>query len=368
MDEGICDSISDTDSGLEAGSCHCKVNVKGRRCDYCKDGYWNLDESTAEGCQNCTCNTLGTSNNSGCNMYTGECTCKRLVTGKDCNQCMVETYGLSDSQDGCSPCDCDLGGSLDNNCDVMTGQCKCRPHMAGRTCSAPMQNYFVPVLHHVFEAEIPEITFCGSSYGNCSIVTREPPIDRLPSWTGPGFVRAIEGTDVVFQVDDVPHTMPYDVIIRYNPESRGDWEVAYITLIRPDSYDPEGPCANADPYNEQRKQFLLREYDTQVVALNDVCLEQGKMYKFKIVFTSQRASEESPSAQILIDSLVLIPHIEVTPIFRGSVLAHELHDTFNRYGCNDSYYRLNYDRDAPKECQDVFRPSSTIVANGAQRK
>lgn len=90
-------------------------------------------------------------------MYTGECTCKRLVTGKDCNQCMPETYGLSDSRDGCAPCNCDPGGSEDNFCDVITGQCSCRSQMIGRTCSIPQQNHFIPGLHVIAEAEM--ITF-----------------------------------------------------------------------------------------------------------------------------------------------------------------------------------------------------------------
>lgn len=98
---------------------------------------------------------MGTVNNLGCNVYTGECTCKRLVTGRDCNQCMPETYGLSSSEDGCAPCGCDLGGAYDTECDVINGQCRCRPHMQGRNCSIPKQNYFVPTMHKVVEAEMP---------------------------------------------------------------------------------------------------------------------------------------------------------------------------------------------------------------------
>ena len=153
MDDGVCDSVTDVEHGVEAGACHCKTHVKGRRCDICKDGFWNFEETNADGCQECTCNILGTVNNSGCNFHTGECTCKRLVTGRDCNQCMLETYGLSESRDGCTLCSCDAGGSLDNNCDVITGQCRCRPYMQGRDCSKPKQNHFIPKIHIIAEAE-----------------------------------------------------------------------------------------------------------------------------------------------------------------------------------------------------------------------
>lgn len=167
LDEGICDSITDDEFVIEAGACHCKANVKGRRCDTCREGFWNLDPNNSDGCQSCTCNLYGTVNNSGCNMHTGECTCKRLVTGKDCNQCMPETYGLSESRDGCALCNCNPGGSLDNHCDVITGQCSCRPHMTGRTCSIPKQNHFIPTLHSIHDVELPGITECTSysSYG-----------------------------------------------------------------------------------------------------------------------------------------------------------------------------------------------------------
>lgn len=173
LDEGICDSITDPENGIEAGACHCKANVVGRRCDQCRDGFWNLNDTNAEGCESCTCNILGTTNNSGCNMHTGECTCKRHVRGKDCNQCLEQTYGLSESVDGCSLCDCDPGGSLDNHCDVISGQCKCRNHMTGRRCEMPKQNYFIPSLGTVHEAE--DATECtdrgyGVSVGRRSCV------------------------------------------------------------------------------------------------------------------------------------------------------------------------------------------------------
>lgn len=360
--------MSDPDSGLEAGSCHCKSNVKGRRCDTCKDGYWNLDDQNPDGCQNCTCNTLGTANNSGCNVYTGECTCKRLVTGKDCNQCMLETYGLSDSPDGCAPCDCDIGGSLDNYCDVITGQCKCRPFMTGRTCSQPMQNHYVPLLTNVYEAEVPGDTFCGNAYGNCSIITRNSNMDQYPTHTGPGLVRVTEGTDLVFPQVNVPTTMNYDVVIRYMPQSRGEWDTAYITLVRPDTYEPDTKCADSDPYREQRHPFVMHDYERQVVALPEVCMEQGKMYTVKIRFESQRNGEDNPAAQILIDSLVLVPHIEVTTILSGSAAAVDRYDEYNQNRCNDSLYRIQYEKDAAHYCNTIFQSTSTVIYDGAQRK
>lgn len=157
LDNGICDSITDETNEKLAGSCHCKKNVEGRRCDSCKSGYWNFTSENPDGCQSCRCNIEGTIDNQGCNVYTGECTCKRYVIGRDCTQCLPEYYGLSEDRDGCRACNCDPGGSYDNNCDVITGQCKCREDMIGRTCNRTKDQHFIASLDFLtYEAELAQ--------------------------------------------------------------------------------------------------------------------------------------------------------------------------------------------------------------------
>jgi len=51
-----------------------------------------------------------------------------------------------------------------------------------------------------------------------SVVQREPHAGHLASWTGSGFARMQEGGWVEFHVSDVPFSMEYDVIIRYEPQ------------------------------------------------------------------------------------------------------------------------------------------------------
>ena len=89
---GECESHDDQEHGLVAGRCICKRFVEGRRCDMCRDGYWNLTPDNPEGCEACVCNTLGTVGNHGCDKNSGECRCKRYVTGRICDACMVSTY------------------------------------------------------------------------------------------------------------------------------------------------------------------------------------------------------------------------------------------------------------------------------------
>lgn len=49
-DDGLCES-SNFDMNITAGQCHCKKNVIGLKCDECKSGFWNLDESNPDGCE-----------------------------------------------------------------------------------------------------------------------------------------------------------------------------------------------------------------------------------------------------------------------------------------------------------------------------
>lgn len=130
----------------------------------------------------------------------------------------------------------------------------------------------------------------------------EWPIDRHPT-TGPGYIRASEGTEIIISVDDVPRTMDYDVILRYHIPRDDLWEDARISVIRPDEYDPEGPCANAQPSNEQDVEFMLPARVITATALHELCLEQGKVYRFKIYLYQHRKDEANPSAQIYIDSV-----------------------------------------------------------------
>ncbi|XP_075218463.1 laminin subunit beta-1-like [Lycorma delicatula] len=222
LDEGICDSTTDLANDLESGRCHCKKNVEGRKCDMCKPGFWNFDENNPEGCQGCTCNTLGTQGNEGCNVVTGECICKQFVVGRDCNQCLPQFWGLSDSPEGCKPCDCDIGGSFDNNCDVITGQCRCRPHLTGRTCNTPEQSFYTGHLDFlVYEGEDAK---CIAN--TCQIIIKEPFRDgQERTWTGPGFIRAYENTELVFDIDNIKTSMDYNLVIRFEPQ------VSFFELI-----------------------------------------------------------------------------------------------------------------------------------------
>ncbi|XP_046984371.1 laminin subunit beta-1 isoform X1 [Schistocerca americana] len=356
LDEGICDSRTDIANGLESGRCHCKANVDGRRCDRCKNGYWNFDEENPDGCQPCTCNTQGTVDNQGCNVLTGECTCKRYVTGRDCNQCLLNYWGLSDDRDGCKPCDCDPGGSFDNNCDVITGQCRCRPHVTGQQCNQPEQSYFTATLDFlVYEAELAR----GSE--TCQVVIREPYRDgRENSWTGTGFMRAFTGSELEFPINNIQQGMDYDIVIRYEPQVPGTWEVQ-VDVIRPGPVDRSGPCANAIPDDDTKVVFLSPD-SRSVPVSPPVCLEPGKDYKVRLTFKRYDGETDVPSASILVDSIALIPRPESIPFFQG---ANNLHrQEFERYQCGQAFYSV-LKGSIPDVCQKYHHSIGFYVHGGA---
>uniref|UniRef100_A0A663LNJ8 Laminin subunit beta-1 n=1 Tax=Athene cunicularia TaxID=194338 RepID=A0A663LNJ8_ATHCN len=300
---GICDRYTDFSTGLIAGQCRCKLFVEGERCDLCKEGFYGLSADDPAGCQSCACNPLGTHpGGNPCDSETGNCYCKRLVTGKQCDHCLPEHWGLSNDMDGCRPCDCDQGGALNNNCSSQSGQCECRPHMFGRQCNQVEPGYyFISLDHYIYEAE-------EASLGPViNIVERQYTPDRTPSWTGIGFVRVPEGAYLEFYIDNIPYSMEYDILVRYEPQLPDQWEKAVISVSRPGKIPTGSRCGNTVP-----------DDDNQVVSLSPAF---KKLKQSNVTF-----------------SLVLMPYCKSLDIFTvgGSgedVVTNSAWETFQRYRC-----------------------------------
>ncbi|ESO06965.1 hypothetical protein HELRODRAFT_77204 [Helobdella robusta] len=120
-----------TPCNASTGQCVCKQNVKGQHCDTCVDGFVALDASKPDGCSSCSCDPIGSYNNS-CQQRGGQCFCKPNTLLRNCSQCKVNSYGFGIN--GCTECGCHPNGSASMQC-AEGGNCTCRPNVIGGKCS-----------------------------------------------------------------------------------------------------------------------------------------------------------------------------------------------------------------------------------------
>ncbi|XP_048258912.1 usherin-like [Haliotis rufescens] len=136
--------VNDTDCAKVDGQCSCKVLVEGRQCDRCKQGYYNLRADNPAGCLPCQCNSHGTvGGEATCDALTGKCNCKKNVQGDRCDQCQFGFFNLTvNNPDGCNPCNCDPIGSTSMYCEPNTGDCRCKASVVGKKCDQCHDNYY----------------------------------------------------------------------------------------------------------------------------------------------------------------------------------------------------------------------------------
>uniref|UniRef100_A0A8C4HDQ3 Laminin, beta 2-like n=1 Tax=Dicentrarchus labrax TaxID=13489 RepID=A0A8C4HDQ3_DICLA len=324
LEGGVCDSHTDPDMGMIAGQCRCKANVKGTRCDDCKEGYYGLSQNDPLGCQPCNCDPRGIIMiGTPCDQISGDCSCKRYVTGRYCNQCLPEYWGLSNDLAGCRPCDCDFGGAFNNRCMMENGQCDCRRHLIGRQCSEVQPGYFcAPLDYYKYEAEDPDVR----------TVHREHTPSHMVSWTGPGFARVKDGAGLVFTIDNIPYAMEYDIMIRYEPE------VSFLYVL----------CFSR--YIQMPRPF---------------CFEPSNRYVVAIRFQRHGVLHRHLTAFILIDSLVLIPKYTELPGFQGNEPeAEQRREEMIRYMCLDSFMMTPMPALA-EMCSKLICSISSIIHDGA---
>ncbi|KJH49213.1 laminin EGF-like protein [Dictyocaulus viviparus] len=374
QDDGICEGEEDPERGLVAGKCYCKSNVDGPRCDRCKNGFWNLQSSNPDGCVPCHCHLLGTFNNEGCDKTTGNCTCKRLVTGENCDQCLPEHYGLSENVDGCQPCDCDIGGSINNVCDFVTGQCVCREGFSGRRCdTAESSFYCADIDHFTYEAENAILTnvclyidtnviYLHMNIFKAEIEHREARNDDVANtWSGEGFVRVSERSSIIFKIDNIKISQKYNIILRYDiGRDQVGWENVQLTIVRVNELS--GECKDSDPSDD----FLIARFNPggrYVEVYPAVCLESNSQYEIHVLFGEKRSGIQDRNAWMLIDSLVLAPPTDSLVIFKGSGRALQHKTEYDRHQCRNFVLSLTPRNLLSETCERYICPVAAAILN-----
>ncbi|CAH2254292.1 usherin [Pelobates cultripes] len=145
--EGI---ISGTVCDRVTGQCVCQPNIGGQRCNECLSGYYKVQQNNSMACLPCRCDVSGTINSSqSCDNSSGQCLCKALVTGQQCNMCISHTYNLTiGNVHGCQNCACHPLGTLEStSCNQTDGQCKCLPNYHGRMCNECRPGFYLSAAH-----------------------------------------------------------------------------------------------------------------------------------------------------------------------------------------------------------------------------
>ncbi|KMQ87954.1 laminin subunit beta-1, partial [Lasius niger] len=152
-------------------------------------------------------------------------------------------------------------------------------------------------------------------FQDCQVVIKEPYRDgKNSTWTYMGFMKPHEGSVLNFTIDDIRRSM-----------------------CPP---DPNGPCA--DWKSEQNRlwaQLPLRS--RSALAQPAVCLEAGKRYNLLLQFRKFTSHVDTPSASILVDSIVLKPKIEVISFFKIPGVGELRHQEYERYYCNEFFNDVN---------------------------
>lgn len=140
-----CDECSNSayNCDPESGRCICPPNSKGVDCNQCLPNSYGWEHK--KGCKLCECDHTGSIGQS-CDLYSGQCLCREGFTGRQCNQCSVGYFGYPN----CKRCGCNHDGSLGSlrtnhsepiPCDN-EGQCSCKSLVTGKKCDQCIESTF----------------------------------------------------------------------------------------------------------------------------------------------------------------------------------------------------------------------------------
>ncbi|KAK3701048.1 hypothetical protein QZH41_008153, partial [Actinostola sp. cb2023] len=246
------------------GQCPCKVNVDGRTCDKCKDGYYNLTESNADGCMSCGCNAAGSMN----------------VT---CNS---------------------------------TGGCFCRPRFYGLKCQSIESGYFVPSVDSLtVQAEYGSLSPAQEKKLNHSMLTLSSGKDVLFVGVILGESNNVTNPTRLTLTIIIPKTAWYTLAMRYMTSS--NWYLLKLTAeLRSlfSSFSCDGGATSVTRNNPHVFLANASAAEEAVTFGNEVCLREGT---YSAVLELQPGSSGGQAnTTIVVDSLVVIPSVSRYSLFQ----------------------------------------------------
>ncbi|XP_076863385.1 laminin subunit beta-4 [Brachyhypopomus gauderio] len=184
-------------------------------------------------------------------------------------------------------------------------------------------------------------------------VILRPHIPNVPvTWTGAGFVRIQDGAGLRFTVTNIPLTLKYHLVVRYEPESTDDW-TATVRFVPLGSYDENCPI-------ESTEKTLTLPNTGRAASLDPVCLSSGTRYHVDITFGKRGIPDPYCSSHILIDSMGLVPKMESLPNFCSEqVLAQYEHYRCVELGVQAGAHTV------PEVCERLVASMSAYIHNGA---
>ena len=256
------------------------------------------------------------------------------------------------SNEGCIPCNCNLGGSVSSQCDSSTGICLCRNGVRGSTCSEVENNFFYQGIDYlILEGED------ATGVPRPIIITERQ--NRL--FTGSGFYGVEEGVSVAdFGSLTPPISGLYEITFRYSLQGALFWNSSTLTITA-SSEDPGEP-ANCgivpEVVNSLSVEYTNWMMGTGLAIFETFCLQGGRSYQFTLSnFISGRSDN---SAVLNIDSLVMIPvYSSQLAVFADIIIAREYRN------CVGFYRSLAAEVSAPLSCQQTIFTVSTEIYNGA---
>uniref|UniRef100_A0A4W4F1K0 Laminin subunit beta-1 n=1 Tax=Electrophorus electricus TaxID=8005 RepID=A0A4W4F1K0_ELEEL len=387
VDGGLCDPVS--------GRCVCKQNVEGEHCDQCKFGYWGLG-NTVFGCLPCDCD-IGGAFSTTCSPSSGQCQCRANMVGRNC----------SDPAPGhfLAPLDFYLYEAenavpLDSKFQEPSPLPYSKPEPPDKEIYDPYYNQPLPTLvyptstfaylhgpakhvtlptcKHYFRSIGYDFVFSDGRFvvvkgkkrqarrrrQNQGTISLQPGLahqvivrPHIPNvsvtWTGPGFVRIQDGAGLRFTITNIPLTLTYHLLVRYEPEFTDDW-TATVTFVPLGSYD--GNC----PIESSEKTLTLPKTGRAATLDPAVCLSSGTRYHVDITFEKQGDPDPYCSSHILIDSIGLVPKMESLLNFCSlEALAQYQHYRCVELGVQPGAGTI------PEVCERLVASMSAYIHNGA---